>query len=406
MFKKVFAFGLVVFILVLTFQYGINYLKLEHEIEYTIVTSDRKFEVSEKYHKNKEEEYYLFKINYSGSEFIIENKNLFNKQKRVIKDIVAYEKDDVICISLIYIQNKEESMPICSKNNELYAYNNFNYDFEEFFNKLPNYKNKENERDNTLSKDKDVEYYKNNFLETENIVLYDQKNLLQINNKEIQTFKFGIFDVYKNEMGFLLDDYYLIPKYTSNPEIINYLVFDLKTGITKQIELPVKLSKNIYINGVYDKKLYIFDKSKMIQLSINPDNREIKVVADKDNMGINFKNGVFEEISVYDLEKEYVKFYSNIDAYKNIEREEFVFEGYFAIYRKGQSVYKVYRDFPDKPILLFKEDGLKELQASYDSVYYIKADKLYRYDKFGTYPLIKREEFKYNYSNIYSLYFK
>ena len=297
-------------------------------------------------------------------------------------------------------------MPICSKGNVLYAYNNFNYNFEDLFNKLPSYKTKKKLVDDTLTKEKDIELYKNNFLENENIVLYDQKNLLLVNNTEIKPFKFGLFDVYKNEMGYLIDNYYLIPKYTSNPEIINYFVFDLKTGVTKQIELPVKLSKNTYVNGVYDNKLYIFDKSNMIQLSIDPDNREIKVVADKDKMGVNFKNGVLEEISVYDLAKEQVKFYFNIDAYKDIEREEFIFKRHFAIYKKGQNVYKVYKDYPTKPIILFNQDNIKELQASYDAVYYIKGDKLYRYDKFGTYPLIKREEFKYNYSNIYSLYFK
>ena len=48
----------------------------------------------------------------------------------------------------------------------------------------------------------------------------------------------------------------------------------------------------------------------------------------------------------------------------------------------------------------------KEVKVKNDRIYFIADDYLYRYDEYGITSLVKREEFKYNFNNIYDVYIR
>ena len=61
----------------------------------------------------------------------------------------------------------------------------------------------------------------------------------------------------------------------------------------------------------------------------------------------------------------------------------------------------------DNPILLWKMDGIKEIQVVGDTIYFIKGDTIYYYNNAnGIRRVIKNNELNYNYTNIYGVYRK
>ena len=55
---------------------------------------------------------------------------------------------------------------------------------------------------------------------------------------------------------------------------------------------------------------------------------------------------------------------------------------------------------------LFVEDDAKEIKVKNNSIYYVKDDSIYRYNKYGKVKLITRNELKYNYENVFDVYIK
>lgn len=399
--KKVFSFTFLLLLLFLVFQFFINFLKTEHNVMYVLNIDEKMYEITESYKKTSSADYYFFEVNYNGSEFLFEVDNFFNKQKQVIEDINSYVENDLICLSLVYT-NGDESNLLCSKEGALYSPYSLidQYELTSSIVKSSIFAEESEEfitKKFTINKDY---LYKNEIL-----LLYNYKHILKYYGEFTESLIFSLYDNYQNTLGVLVDKYYVIPKYTSKPEFSLYLAFDVETGIIREMTPPNVISKQSYVMGVYEDKVYIFDKSNLAQYVIDPYAKTVELIGSIDKNGVVLRNNVLEEVSVYEISKDELIFEKGYDDYKELEYDQiFEFEKY-SIYVKENNFYKVYKNYLNKPIFLFSTSNFKEVKAIGDKIYYIVDDTLYRYDENGIYPIVKNEEFKYNYLNIYDVYF-
>lgn len=407
MIKKIITFSLLLLFLTLLLEFGINYFKTSHHVEYDISG----YTVEEDYIKKSGKDYYLIKASKDGKEYIFNAQNEFNKNEKIIKEIIPYDTDDISCATIIYTNNSS-STPLCYKDKILHSYISVENEpgMSEYLKQLNKYA-----EDKITSSDESYvfaynEIYKNNLYKNEDIIMYNYKNIIKINGERTMTFDFSNKDVFKNEYGTLVGKYYVIPKMRNNIEFSHYLIVDLEKETVEEIDLArevsAKISSQMYVNGIYNSNLYIFDKSNLVQYEINPGKGEIKVVGNKDKKGIVYKNGQEEEIGVYTLNNEKVKFTENYDAYKEIDYDQIFLTSNGAIYVKDGVFHKVYNNYLKNPIYLFEAKNVQDIKVKEDNIYYINDQFLYRYNDYGNVRILKREQFKYDYTNIYDVYFE
>lgn len=407
MIKKIITFSLLLLFLTLLLEFGINYFKTSHHVEYDISG----YMVEEDYIKKSGKDYYLIKASKDGKEYIFNAQNEFNKNEKIIKEIIPYDTDDISCATIIYTNNSS-STPLCYKDKILHSYISVENEpgMSEYLKQLNKYA-----EDKITSSDESYvfaynEIYKNNLYKNEDIIMYNYKNIIKINGERTMTFDFSNKDVFKNEYGTLVGKYYVIPKMRNSIEFSHYLIVDIEKETVEEIDLAkevsAKISSQMYVNGIYNSNLYIFDKSNLVQYEINPDKGEIKVVGNKDKKGIVYKNGQEEEIGVYTLNNEKVKFTENYDAYKEIDYDQIFLTSNGAVYVKDGVFYKVYNNYLKNPIYLFEAKNVQDIKVKEDNIYYINDQFLYRYNDYGNVKILKREQFKYDYTNIYDVYFE
>lgn len=407
MIKKIITFSLLLLFLTLLLEFSINYFKTSHHVEYDISG----YMVEEDYIKKSGKDYYLIKASKDGKEYIFNAQNEFNKNEKIIKEIISYDTDDISCATIIYTNNSS-STPLCYKDKILHSYISVENEpgMSEYLKQLNKYA-----EDKITSSDESYvfaynEIYKNNLYKNEDIIMYNYKNIIKINGERTMTFDFSNKDVFKNEYGTLVGKYYVIPKMRNSIEFSHYLIVDLEKETVEEIDLAREVSANIssqmYVNGIYNSNLYIFDKSNLVQYEINPGKGEIKVVGNKNKKGIAYKNGQEEEIGVYTLNNEKVKFTENYDAYKEIDYDQIFLTSNGAVYVKDGVFYKVYNNYLKNPIYLFEAKNVQDIKVKEDNIYYINDQFLYRYNDYGNVRILKREQFKYDYTNIYDVYFE
>ena len=118
MIKKVISFSFILLIIFLGYQFAINYLKTEHSVTYIV----KDYNIAEDFVTDEESFYIIQVTDPSGNNFVFREKNNYNKQKEIVKDVITYTGDDVTCMSLKYISSKEMAEPICLKDGALYSY--------------------------------------------------------------------------------------------------------------------------------------------------------------------------------------------------------------------------------------------------------------------------------------------
>ena len=402
--RRTISFTMILSAIFFIYQFAVNYLKSGHFISYTIETSSI-FSIDEKYTKNKNDDYYLINVNVDDKSFIFDIDNYFNKQRKIVKDVKVYNNDNLYCLSLIFI-DKYSSEPICYKDDKLlsYYYSKNNYDLNEYVSSIPSFELNKYDKDSEKKKVDNIIVYSDNLFEDEILSLYEHKKVHFMKKYYNRSFIFSNRDNYKNTLGTIVDDYYVIPRYTGEPTIKSFVKYEIIGGIKREFKANYEISKQSYVNGVYDGKLYIFDKSNMKQYQIDPKNETVTITGDEEHEAFAFINGEEKRVSVYDLNSNEVKFSKKYDEYKDIDYDDIFINNYYAIYRKGDNFYKVYLDYIDKPILLFNESGAKEVKLVEDSLYYIKGDKIFRYSKYGIQTLIVCDELKYNYENVFDIF--
>lgn len=413
MVKKAISFSIIILIIFLIYQYAVTLFKSEHSITYSVEKEETYFMVNEDYVNNSDGDYYLFRIiTKDKKEFVFEHENDFNKQKVVVNDVETYEKDGWYCLSLIYKNDKGSSSPLCLKDGQLYSYKYAKtiVDLSEFVKKLPGFDyDKTFEENASSSNDENIlTTYKGYFDSNEVILFYNYKRVGVYYKDHERVINFSNQDNYKNTLGALVDNYYIIPRYEEgSTEIESFIKYNVNNEIKSEHRLPTPISKQFsYLNGVYDGKLYFFDKSSLTQYEFNPYTDEFTVTGNMDEYPFAYLNGEETKVSVFEMNNNDVLFTKNMDAYKDIVKDTIYNSGDYAIYSKDGNYYKVYAKYNKLPILLFTEQDVKELSEKNGNIYYIKGDTLYKYNEYGLFTMIKSNELQYNYENVYEVYFK
>lgn len=406
MVKKVISFTLILVLVFLVYQFFINMAKSNHYITYSINNGEL-FEIDEKYKKENKDDYYLIRVKNNDNSFVFRLDNTYNKQKNIVEDIKTFEQDGYYCIALDLIGKGHFSYPECIKNNTLYSYGFIKdtIDFGDFIKEIDDKNRDKYSTESIKNTEYGITVNKGYFDENEVLTVYNYKQVALFYPSYSRIFSFSNMDNYKNTYGHLVGKYYVVPKLTSLPTFSSIVKYDVVDGIKKDIDLPIAISKQSYVNGVNDNKIYIFDKSNKRQFEINPYNDEINIVGSIDEDGITYVNGEKTSISVYDLEKNEVLFEEKKDEYP-LDYETIYLNDDSAVYMKNGYYYKVYKDFIESPLLLFYEPEAKNIIFKNGIVYYIKNDTIYKYNQYGSVPLAIKSEFSYNYDNIFDIYLK
>lgn len=407
MIKKSISFIIVIFILLLFYQMGVNYFKSSHKINYTNRTDNNIYEVEERYIKNKELDYYFINVKYKDKNYLFDIDNHFNKQAEIIKSISLYNENDITCLALNYKNNYGSSAPICYKDNILTSFVLLKdkYNFTKYLSTLKNpILNNDIDKDTVPYDDITINL---GYLDDENILVYAYKRIVLINKDRRDYFVFSNYDIYKNVYGYKVGKYYLAPKVSSSPVIEEFISYNIETGKQKDIELSSPISKQLFINGIYDNKLYIFDKSNLRQYSIDPEKLEFTIVGNSLKEGINVINGKKESTSIYNLKNDVV-FTNDYSLYRNINYDKLYDNpnGKYIVYEKNGKYYKVYKEDLSKHILILENENITNFHVEKDNLYYLKDTVIYKQNDYMINPIITRNEFKYNKDRIFDIYIK
>ena len=406
MIRKTISFSLIFLIIFLIYEFGVNMLKGSHNISYSLVSNEEIYEIDEKYTKDNQYDYYLIKVKNKDKNFVFEFDNEFNKQKNIVKNIETFEQDGFFCIGLKLAGADKYSYPECIKDNILYSYASIKnkVNFEDYLNKINDAKREIYNKESIKKSEFDTVVSRDYLDENETIIVYNYK-IISLHYKNFsRSFSFSNIDNYKNQFGQLVGKYYVMPKLTSPPSVSTLVKYDIEEGLKRDISLNASLSKQYYINGVHDDKLYYFDKSNKMQYEFNPETDEINIVGSENKEGITYINGEKQTINVYDLDKSNVHFSEDFSKYSSIDYDIILKNDKYAVYSKNGDYYKVYNDYLDLPIYLFSEKEAKNVKLKGDNIYYLKNDSIYKYNDYGSFIIATNHEFSYNFDNIYDVY--
>lgn len=404
--KKIVSFILVLAIIFFCFQFCVTLFKKEHNISYLIKVLDKNFAIHEEYYKDKDIDYYYLEITLDKAKFVFDVDNTFNKQKKIIETIKIYETKDLVCLSPVYIKNNNDPDIVCNLDGDQYSYTSIKekYNLSEFINSINNFNEDKYLIDNSNETIDRNKVYKGNMYDNENIIMYNYSTLNKISKNKNSIIRFATYDIYNNKLGILIGRYYVLPKFEKKPEYSKILIIDIETENIKEIEIKEKLSTNIYINGVVDNKLYLFDKSNMAQYEIDPIKRHYRIIGNKSE-NAQYYDGKWQTRNIYDFSKKEIKFEENYPIKENY-KEAFETNKFYYYYNSDNEFYKVYKKNLNNPIYLFKHDDIEEVNVYNDKIYFISDDTLYRYDSTGVKSILVNNELQYNYDNIYSVYLK
>lgn len=399
--KKVF-YLIVLLILIFCFaQFGTGILKKSHEVSYTIMVGDTKYDISERFRKEKGE-YYFLTISDGDNTFYYAIDNHFNKQKQIIKDI---KSNFTGCIYPILIDNSGSYME-CSSDGKLYT--NMTYPNQ---NEVNSFYQSLQEQGYMVSKVSDLEetialgnstIYKNNLIEKDIITLWDYKGIQIIKNSGGQVKHVLNFDRYENKLGYLVGKYYVVPNYQNSKvlEFNSVHVISLETGNVEVIDLGNIFSSSTYCNGIIDGKLYYTDPSNLIQIEINPSKKFSRLIGNKE-IGGQLYDGTWKDINIYDFVNNHILFQEDISILNPYSYEEVAIgsSSYYFV-NSNKEVYQVLKERPDIAIYLFKVDGLHNLKVVDDTLYFVSGDTVYYYQTTGgVVPIIRNNEIRYNTTN-------
>lgn len=392
---------LVIFLLVLVY-FGYKILIKEHEVSYKI----DKYNIKEHFYINKSHYYDLIinkdKLNYTYTL----NKNL-SKEKRIIKSIKTYKSNNLVCIVPIY-KDDIESNVYCNLDNEEvsidYLIKTYNNDFKKIKKKIKKYKIEYPSSSKVYKKYKNNTVFQNNILDNYNYYIWTYKGILVLNNKELKYQKVLNYDLYDNIMAISIDRYYVIFENTDVNGIENIYYYDSRKNKLNTFKLKEKLSKDSYINGIVDNIIYVTDRKNKKEYKINIYKQTIIQVDDDINYII-YENNQKKTLSKSDFFKN-DQYFDNkqIRDNKVTDSLELIKENNYYYYYKNNRIYKALDTNKKYSKLLLELDDIKEWKVYNNTIVIMARDTIYQYtEKEGLRKIVKSNELKYNYKNIYKI---
>lgn len=396
-------------------QWFITYLKKSHEVNYEYVADDITFDIKEKYDKSLNNQYY-FEISSDKGTFTYTVPNLYQKKKKILREIKVAKNDQMLCIYPVF--EKEDSMHNieCSMNGITYGYqavknDGFVQEFVETLKKESILVEAFHEEKKENVKQGQSTVYATNILEDDRVVFYNYRGVEVLSLKRNQQITLFPWDKYENQHGILVDKYYLVPTYQSERvfDFITLRVFDIIDGDFYTIDFPDTVSMNTYINGVVDNKVYYFDKDHMVQYEVGINKRSVRIVGNESLGGQYYNGKKWETLNIRDFittEKKFSKDYSDIELL-NQESIVEIFESAssYYYYTNTGEFYRIYKAFPNSPTYLFKVNNPNNVHLYEDTLYYVVGDTLYYYqENTSERRILSNNELLYNKMNRVAVY--
>ena len=319
------------------------------------------FTIVEKY--NKKNKYYTFQVKYKNVvyPYIIENK--YFKKRKLINDIEISKNDKELCI--LPISKKIDFYPLCSSDGNIYSYNLANTDIS--------YKYVKYKKIN-----KEYENIKINALVDNSFLLYNYKGFYLINNNYTKNIELFDKDIYKLDLVYQIDNYLIVPDYSSEYYINKIFVINMLNGKVKEIDSEVDISYNSIFLGSYKNCVYLLDQKEEKEYKINIRKEKIGIidyVMLKENKLIKVKYNKIKKFRVYSLYN-----YKIINNY-------------------------LYQEIDKINIKLSNNEIKKIIKNDNGTVYYLSEDNLYMFNnQYGEVLLINNFEWYFNNTNTIYIY--
>jgi hypothetical protein len=416
----------------LSFKYILAFIVGGHVEKYNYKVNDIKFNIKEIYTSNyksanrfvKDKNNYLMEISINNNDkptFVFKILGNYFGYQRIIKDIKFYQDNDIKCIYPVLKINYQMDV-VCNKNNIIYNYNSIkgtNVNLDNFVKDLYNsgYKNElwVNKEDKS-EVIRDVEVYKNNISNNHNIIMWSNSGVKVYGNngsKEMNVLEGN--RVFENNLGVLVNKYYLIPDYKQNQVFNRIFVMNILTGKEQDILLIEDISFNSVIQGIVNNNVYLYDKDNKKQYEINP-KKLTTVEVGNEKIGYKYYDGKWQIKNINDINNNAIfnVIYTMPEIYKqyNYNKVDSVngdTDGYYYIYVNYNNNIIVYRASKQKEeyvTYLFSIDKMNNIKYVDDYIYFTNNDMLYVYnDKIGLRPIIKNSLLNGN-VNMYDVYNK
>lgn len=411
--KKVISISILLIFLFFIFQWAFIFYKKEHNISYKVYAENEVFEIQEIYQKASNDSYDIMIKNDNDTYFYL-IKNEYNKQKEIIKEIIYYNENDNRCIYPI-LENGKGTYIECTKNGKNYTETSFTD--QAFISKIKldltekgYYVSQTINTENTKTIGKSTVYI-DSLLTTDTITLWNYKGIDIISSDDQITRNALSFDKYENKHSYLVGKYYIVPNYLSSKvqEFNSVTIIDIENKETQELELNYTLSSNTYINGVVDQKLYYTDPSNLLQIEINPEKKNARLIGNKDIGGQIYQSG-WKDKNIYDFVNNKILFEEEISSEVTSKYSyQYIIESgmSYYFYTTANEVYRVSKNHLDSPILLFQKSGINNFKVVEDTVYFVVNDTLYYFEEEnGIIPVLKNNELRYNTVNRIDIYRK
>ena len=272
--KKVISILILMILMFLAFEWGFTFFKKGHEVNYEVYFNNKKFQVDEVYEKTSTDIYDILITNDNHKySYVIGNQ--YNKQKKIIKEILYYQENDIECIYPI-LENKTGTYIECIQDNQLYT--ELTLPNQSIITNMKAFLTEKNIKIEPFNIDLETKeavgtssVYTKNLKEKDTITLWNYKGIEIIRSKNASVKPILNFDKYENTQGYLVVNYYIVPNYLSSKvqEFDSVTLINLENSKTDTISLGYTLSSDTYINGIVDNKLYYTDPSNLLQIEIN-----------------------------------------------------------------------------------------------------------------------------------------
>lgn len=403
--KKIIKLIIGIFIIVLVFELIAYFLKDSHEINYTIKDNNKNFKINEVFKNDK----YYFKITTKDYKYSFEIDNDFHKKKEIITKIYSYIEDDYFCIYPA-IKKTNKSNIICSKDNKSYSYT-YSKDFLKPFTKSlkengyssPSWK----KTSDAQKKIETLTAYQNNIKDKTYIYVYKYNGFFSINKESLSQVNLFKNDTYINHLGTQIDKYYIIPNYDEKYDYSKLYVINMTNDKVKERKLKQEISKDSYINGIIEDKIYLFDKDELKQYTINKNGKKVKEIGNKEK-GTIYYDLEFKNEDVYTMRDEELKFKTFKDYISKIENKTTIKylenkEDSYYYQTKNNNVY--YYNINSKVKVLLFNKKISDFMLINNTLYFISEDTLYSYENTtGLKKLITYSELSFNSKNRIAIY--
>ena len=381
--------------------------KTKHNVNYEIKLDDKVFNVSEKLSRGN----YYIKVSYDDYNYSFKVDNSYYKSKKIVDGIYTYSFDDYLCIFPLLEKDNIDIM--CSDKDNTYSYVYLEDRLDDFVKILEEKGYELDSWNDNNSKEKKLGstlVYQDNIPLNTYIYIWKYNGFYSVSNKKLEQLNIFDSDTYVNDLGILVDKYYMIPDYNEKYEFDKLFVYNIANNKVKTIKLKKNISFDSYINGVVDGKVYLFDKDSLVQYEINPKKKKIKEVGNKKD-GALFFDKEWLNLSVYDFRDNKLIFeddYSYLEDVIDVTSLSYIFKSdNYYYYLDSSNDFYVYDSVMDVKMKLFNYEDIAYITSVDDDIYFVKDNVLYLYNNSsGISKILVYDELKFNTINRISIYKK